>query len=381
MLAGVGRTALMLAAMLLTACASEPLLSYRPDAAVVANLPVGLNGVTDQRTLFASAFARELRGASPEASTPFSQSLGLASWLHGVPEEAATEVGAIDSLWQRFGERKAHTAVLVIPGLFGDCVADQSVPFGDGVQRTVDSSPIEAYGQYAGLGLHTIRLVPLPGREPSARNGAVLAAAIRAEAARPGVDRLVLVAYSKGVADALHALSELEQDGSLPKQLMALVSVAGVVMGSPLADRFESTYAALSPSVNPMNCSASKGDELASITRRERMAWLASHHPPAALRYYSIVAYADDAETAPALRPGRRILAALDPRNDGQLMASDAILPGSALLATVRSDHWDVALPRDRHPSALMRAFASGRHYPREALFRAILSWVVGYPP
>jgi hypothetical protein len=377
----MGRTALMLAAALLTACASGPLQPYRPDAAVTANLPVGLNGVTDQRALFAAAFARELGVGGQGASGQSPQDLALGSWLFGVPEVAATPGDATDAVARRFAERKAHTAVLVVPGLFGDCVADQSVPFGDGVQRTVEREAIEAYRQYAGLGLHTIRLVPLPGRTSSARNGKVLADAIRAEALRPGIDRIVLVAYSKGVADSLHALAELEQDGTLPKQLMALVSVAGVVMGTPLADYFESTYAALSPAVNPLNCTASQGDELASVTRRERMAWLTLHRPPPGLRYYSIVAYAGEDETAPVLRPGRTMLAAVDPRNDGQMIASDAILPGSELLATARSDHWDIALPRDRHPSAVMRALASGRNYPREAMFRALLTWVLGQPP
>jgi hypothetical protein len=41
-----------------------------------------------------------------------------------------------------------------------------------------------------------------------------------------------------------------------------------------------------------------------------------------------------------------------DERNDGQVLAVDAVLPGSTLLAEARADHWDVALPRDRHPSA-----------------------------
>lgn len=371
----------MIVATLLTACMSAPLLSYRPNAAVTATLPVGLNGVTDLRTPFASAFARELRATGSQPPGWTGQDLALASWLHGVPEVSASQAEAVDSMTLRFAQRKAHTAVLVVPGLFGDCFADQSVPFGDGVQRTVDTEPVAAYGQYGDLGLHTIRMVPLPGRTSSVNNGKLLAAAIRAEAGRPGVDRLVLVAYSKGVADSLHALAELEQDGSLPTQPTALVSVAGVVMGSPLADRFESTYAALSPTVNPLNCTASQGDELASVTRRERLDWLARHRPPPGLRYYSIVAYANEDETAPPLRPGRRMLAGIDPRNDGQVMASDAILPGSELLATARSDHWDLALPRDRHPNALMRALSSGRHYPREALFRALVTWVVGEPP
>jgi hypothetical protein len=86
-------------------------------------------------------------------------------------------------------------------------------------------------------------------------------------------------------------------------------------------------------------------------------------------------------DMAPLLRVTARQLAAIDPRNDGQLLASDALLPGSTLLAELHADHWDVALPRDRHPNEMLRALTSGRGFPREALFRTTLKWVVGTAP
>jgi hypothetical protein len=39
-----------------------------------------------------------------------------------------------------------------------------------------------------------------------------------------------------------------------------------------------------------------------------------------------------------------------------------------------------LALPRNRHPDAWVRSLTSGRSYPREALPRAILRWVIGEP-
>lgn len=114
------------------------------------------------------------------------------------------------------------------------------------------------------------------------------------------------------------------------------------------------------------------------MTRRERVAWLQAHPLPAGVRYYSMVAHAPRDEIGMGLRAVYTAMSVLDARNDGQLFASDAILPGSTLLAVVRADHWDVALPRDRHPSAIVRAVGSGRAYPREALFRATIQWVVG---
>jgi hypothetical protein len=213
---------------------------------------------------------------------------------------------------------------------------------------------------------------------PAEANGRIVAQAIRAEAARPGVDRIVLVAYSKGVADALRGLAHLQASGGLPAALDALVSVAGVVMGSPLADQFEAPYRVLSPLVQPFDCTPSAGLELADLTRRESARWLIGNPPPRQLRYFSIVAYARHADTGPGLRPFHAALSTIDPRNDGQLFASDMVLPGSTLLAEARADHWDVALPRERDPNPALRALTSGRDYPREALFRATLRWVIG---
>jgi hypothetical protein len=62
----------------------------------------------------------------------------------------------------------------------------------------------------------------------------------------------------------------------------------------------------------------------------------------------------------------------IDPRNDGQVLADDALLPGSTLLAEPQADHWALALPFERHPQAWLRAMAAPP-YPREALFRALV--------
>jgi hypothetical protein len=46
-----------------------------------------------------------------------------------------------------------------------------------------------------------------------------------------------------------------------------------------------------------------------------------------------------------------------------------------------RSDHWDLALPLDRHPDAALRALTSGRTFPREAVFTATVKWVLSQGP
>jgi hypothetical protein len=364
-------TAACMALWSVSACAPTALLSYRPDQPPTVTLPVARAGIGDARPAFAALFAAELHAGDGGGQGP---------WLHGVPA-LSTPAPPDPGLHARFAARAASTSVLMVTGLFGDCLGAQAVPFGDGLMRPPPATLDEGYRQYDDLGLLSIRFVSVPGRASTEANGKRLAEAIRAEAARPGVERIVLVGYSKGVPDLQHALALLQRDGGVPAAVAALVSIAGAVMGTPLADHYESAYDAVSPHVTPFDCSPSQGGDLASLTRRERVAWLAAHPLPPGLAAFSIVAHAPAADMSPLLRVPAQWLAAVDPRNDGQLLASDAMLPGSTLLAEVRADHWDVALPRDRHPDAMMRALTSGRGYPREALFRATLKWVVGTAP
>lgn len=366
------RGAMLLLMLAVGGCAPGALLTYEPRQSPTVNLPLAFAGIRDARPAFAALFANEL-GERSDAET--------STWLHGVESRQGSAAHVESPVVARFAERAGTTSVLIAGGLLGDCVSAQSVPFGDGVARTPERNIVEAYRQYDDLGLHTIRLVPLPGRASSASNGRLLADAIRAEAAQPGVERIVLVGYSKGVPDLLHALARLEQQGGVPGSLTAVVSVAGAVMGTPVADYYESMYDAISPLVTPFDCTSSQGGDLASVTRRERVAWLVENPPPSGPAYYSIVAHAPTEELSPGLEWTGKLLASVDPRNDGQLVAADAVLPGSTLLAEARSDHWNIALPLDRYPDALVRAAAFGRSYPRAALLRAALKWVVGNEP
>ncbi len=291
------------AAWSLGACAPAALLPYRPDQPATVTLPVALAGVGDARAAFATLFATELHAGDGTRQGP---------WLHGVPA-LTTPAPPDPGLHTRFAARAASTSVLMVTGLFGDCLGAQAVPFGDGLMRPPPAALDEGYRQYDDLGLLSIRFVQVPGRASTDANGKRLAEAIRAEAARPGVERIVLVGYSKGVPDLQHALALLQRDGGVPVAVAALVSIAGAVMGTPLADHYESAYDAVSPHVTPFDCTPSQGGDMASLTRRERVAWLAAHPLPPGLAAYSIVAHAPVAEMSPLLRVPAQWLAAADP--------------------------------------------------------------------
>lgn len=294
-----------MAALLLAAvsagCAPATLLPYRPVQPPTVTLPASRAGIVDARPAFAALFVAELAAAGdtrPEV------------WLHSTP---AAPAAAPADLLPRLAARAPMTAVLLVGGLFGDCLAAQSVPFGDEVLRTPEHSHVEAYRQYDDLGLRSIRSVPLPGRASSQTNSRLLAEAIRAEDAQPGVQRLMLIANSKGTADPLHALALLHGEGALPSQPAAVVSISGTVMGTPLADYLEPAYDRLSPLVAPFDYSQSPGGNVASVTRAERIAWLAAHPVPTGPAYYSIVAHVPIEEMAAPLRITGRQLALVDP--------------------------------------------------------------------
>lgn len=308
----------------------------------------------DRRADFASVFAQALRG-SQQAS----------DWLHPPPTPStdAAEPRTMDP------RRASACSVLIVPGLFNDCLGAHAQPFANA----------RGYADFADLGLAGLRCVALPGRGSVAHNGALLAEALLLEAARPGVEELLLIGYSKGVPDALQALARLQGSGRLPSQRLGLVSVAGAVWGTPLADRFAEWYDWLSPAALLLGCSAADGPELDDLRPGARARWWATHALPPRLACYSVTASRALPRLPPALRPFGRLLAERNPRNDGQLIADDALLPHGEWLAEVRADHWGVALDMDGHPNPLVRAGAvQSPPFPREALLRALLQWVLG---
>jgi hypothetical protein len=70
------------------------------------------------------------------------------------------------------------------------------------------------------------------------------------------------------------------------------------------------------------------------------------------------------------------LLARLDRRNDGQVLAEDAIVPGSVFLGVFRADHWSIVLPFEDSGAPEMRPFAVNNRFPRRALVTAVLDFV-----
>lgn len=331
-----------------------------PGDPLVANLPFQSSGIRDGRAQFAANFSSELINSGDDNA--------LSKWLHH-PIDAAPgrPAPALDP---------SGLSVLVVPGILGDCLDRQALPFSDGQVRARPRNYTEGYAQ-VGAELHVlVRAIEVRGRASSEVNAAIIARELQAEAQKPDVRTIVLVAYSKGVPDTLAALDFLSEHQRLPAKVRALVSVSGVVMGTPVADQAESLYENLAAKLRPLDCTDSSGGEVTSLTMRERTAWLATRALPEGLKYYSIVAYDERASVAPALVSFYDALATLDRKNDGQVIAGSMILPSAKLLAEVRSDHWTYVLALNRSPSLLVRSMASPKDFPRDAFFRAVVKTV-----
>jgi hypothetical protein len=127
-------------------------------------------------------------------------------------------------------------------------------------------------------------------------------------------------------------------------------------------------------------CAPGDGGGIESLRRSTRRRWLRRHTLPSSTRCFSLVALPEPERVSAILRPGHRHLAAIDPANDGQVLWTDAIIPGSTLLGYANADHWAVALPIVRGVPARLQALAATlvdrNAFPREVLLEAVVRQV-----
>lgn len=322
-------------------CASAEGLPFERTAPPQILAPATLAGAVDRRGRFREIFcAINRRQNYPR---PCGQS------LHALSGEAQPSGEPVPS-----GPPADRRRIVFVPGIFGECAAHIATPFKDAVEHM------------RGQG-YAVDLIPVSGRSSSAANALAISDWIAAHV-RPG-ERLLLVGYSKGTSDIIETL---ERYPSAIPAGTAIVSVAGVVSGTPAADRWESAHGAIAQLPLP-GCGPGDGAGMASITRRERLAWLASHPLPAQMHYYSLAAFAQRRNVSRVLRPFYAQLGEIDEWNDGQVIHHDAIIPGSYLLGYLNADHWAVTLPLARYAPWLGRTLVHRNEYPRTVLLEAIV--------
>ena len=304
-------------------------------------------GIVDVRAAFRTAFCEAL-AEYPEDSGP---SAACDFWLHRLEDEPAEPAAA-----RRIAASPMQ--VVLVTGAFSECFGEFALPFSDAVDSLRDS----------GVRIDTL---VVGGRSGTRHNAREIAEYLDAWPVRPEVP-LVLVGYSKGTIDILQFLVDFPEAA---RQVDTVVSVAGSVGGSPLADEFENLYEFLFSHLPSGHCPPGDGDVVHSLRTDVRDAWLQENALPASIDYYSLAAFTTHDRVARSLVVPWETLLKYERRNDGQLLAHDALIPGSTLLGYLDADHWTVALDIEDE-SPLLAHREEEAQFPHRALLHAILRQV-----
>lgn len=243
--------------------------------------------------------------------------------------------------------------ILIVPGAFAECFPEFGMPF-------------EGAAAFLRRRGYRIDFIPVSGRSGADHNAAEIAAAVEQIPDDP-TDRIVLIGHSKGAVDILHFLVNYPQTA---RRISAVVSVAGPVNGSPLADDFAGIYRRVFSRMPFMYCRPGDRDVVNSLTRSYCMTWLASHRLPEHVKYFSLGGFARREDIHPMMRFTYDLLATVEPRNDGYVAFCDQVIPGATLLGYADLDHWDIALPVREH---LNFGGMNSRGPARELLFEAMV--------
>jgi hypothetical protein len=264
--------------------------------------------------------------------------------------------------------------VVIVPGIFAECIQNEIELFANAISHLINShncNPI---------------ILRVEGRSSSIKNAEIIRNKIMSmtfaenEEGQIAIkDNIILIGYSKGVTDILNAVTSYPE---LSERIKAVVSVAGVVNGTPLADQLFMVYDTLLSRVPYENCQPGDRGALDSLRKTTRSKWLSEniHKLPANIKYYSIPAFAQKSNISNIFLPLYEIASKIDPRNDSQVIYYDAIIPGSTLLGYANADHWAISMPfstsDDPNMALLAKTLINKNAFPREVLLEAIIRFV-----
>jgi len=339
----------LVAALILVGCASTPPAEQTLLEPIDFKTIPGAPAVRDSRAAFRSVFCSTLRadlGMDPAG-------LERDGWLWRLHDEPAADPDFVAKPLAA-----GQIEVVLITGAFSECVGEQSRPLAAGADRLQASGAL-------------VRTITVGGRSGTAHNARQIAAALSAAPVDRG-RKVILVGYSKGGLDILRFLVDFPEQAA---DVDAVVSIATPVFGTPLADLAAPAYRALLAKLPMQKCPTGDGDVMASLQPDAAVRWLASNPLPEDVRYYSLAAFASRERVARALVPTWKHLGADGQRNDGQVVAIDAVIPGATLLGFANSDHWGIALTTETvHPTLLSRP--DPRPFPLEQLLVAVVTFV-----
>jgi hypothetical protein len=315
--------------------------------------PEDPDGVVDARGRFREIFCtvtREHGAELPDYRGCEASLLRTASEPAGTGEAVALGASEMDFL------------ALMVPGLAWECVRDW---------LDFDRATPEHVSRYG----YELDLLEVAGLDGTEANALLIRDYVLSMPPERAGKPLVLIGYSKGAPDVLEALVRYPE---VAERVVAVVSFAGAVGGSPLVNDAPEWTLGLFKLVPGSDCDEGDGQALTSLSPAVRRAWLEENQLPDHIRYYSVVAFPDpEVRISGGLKAAWRKLGRLeDARNDSQLVFYDQVIPGSKLLALANADHWAMAVPVARHHPFAASTYANRNDFPREVMLESLLRFI-----
>jgi len=321
------------------------------DAPPSSLVPIKATNVVDARGRFREIFC----ALSKDHGADLPEARPCAEALVSLPEEPPPTGRAV-----ALTAPPDRLRILVVPGFLNECFIDLASPFSDGL----------AFLERQGYRTSVIRVSAMSSSRHNARQVRDFVMALPTDAAG---GRVILVGHSKGAVDILESLTTYPD---LVPRVAAVVSVAGAIVGSPLADSLSSFSRWLLRRLDVSACDPGDEQGVDSLRRAERLSFLSRVQLPASVRYVSLGAIPTPDDVTPLLRSSWKRLASIDPLNDGQVFSSDTVIPGSLLAGFVRADHWAVALPFSRTSPKIAATVIRHNEFPREILLESLIRLV-----
>ena len=338
--------------ILLSACSSQPEIPFSYTLEPLSFEPGNAYNVTDGRARFREIFcaANEDHGESLPDYTPCEEALVR------FDDEPAPTGAPVD-----LGPSSTHLLGKMVPGLAYSCVKawlhhDNSAP-----------------NHVATLGYET-GFIQVEGIASSETNADLIAEYVAGLGPEYDDRPLILFGYSKGLPDIFAFLVQYPE---LTHRVAAVVSYAGAVWGSPLADEADEKQLRWLTLIPGAECEKKDSRALETLSPANREAWFAQHTLPEHIRYYSVVSFPDPENISNGLQHFYRQLGEMkDARNDSQVVFYDQVIPGSTILGFFNADHWAMSVPIARQHEVSQAIFADQNDFPREIALEAILRFI-----
>lgn len=338
--------------LMLGACSSQPQVPFSYTLEPLSFEPGNTYNVTDGRARFREIFcaANEDHGESLPDYTPCEDALVR------FDDELPPTGTPVD-----LGPTSTQMVAKMVPGLAYSCIKAWL--------RHDNSAP----NHVATLGYET-GFIQVEGIASSETNADLIAEYVLSLGPEYDERPLVLVGYSKGLPDIFAFLVQYPE---LTHRVAAVVSYAGAVWGSPLADEADEKQLRWLTLIPGAECEKKDSKALETLSPANRTAWFAEHTLPQHIRYYSIIAFPDPDNISNGLQYSHKKLGALrDSRNDSQLVFYDQVIPGSTVLGFFNADHWAMSVPIARQHEVSQAIFADQNDFPREIALEAILRFI-----